>query len=98
MRSTAMVLAVLRPALAPFADGLGAHAEALGQHAGGLARAGDLLANGGGVRAWGWMDSITSSCGGELGVAGRQSAKRTPQSPNALDPNNVPLPNSLRLV
>src|SRR5215210_443119 len=45
------------------------------------------------VRACGWMDSITSSCGGELGVAGRQSAKYTPQSRNAPDPNNVPLPN-----
>ena len=28
------------------------------------------------------------------GHAGRQSAKYTPQSPNAPDPNNVPLPNS----
>jgi hypothetical protein len=45
------------------------------------------------VRACGWMDSIRSSCGEELGVAGRQSAKRTPQSRNAPDPNNVPLPN-----
>ncbi len=33
----AMILAVLRPALAPFADRFGAHTEALGQHAGGLA-------------------------------------------------------------
>ncbi len=40
-----MILAVLRPALAPFADGLG-DAEAPGQHTGGLGRAGDLLANG----------------------------------------------------
>jgi hypothetical protein len=46
------------------------------------------------VRAWGWMDSITSSCGEELGVVGRQSAKRTPQSRNAPDPNNVPPPNT----
>ena len=42
----------------------------------------------------GWMESITSSCGEELGAAGHQSAKRTPQSPNAPDPNNVPLPNT----
>jgi hypothetical protein len=40
------------------------------------------------------MDSITSSCGEELGVVGRQSAKRTPQSRNAPGPNNVPLPDS----
>ncbi|WP_205769916.1 hypothetical protein, partial [Microvirga sp. KLBC 81] len=33
-------------------------------------------------------------CGEELGVAGRQSAKRTPQSRNAPGPNNVPLPNN----
>ena len=45
VRPAAMVLAVLHPAFAPLADGLGAHAEALGQHAGGLCRAGDLLAN-----------------------------------------------------
>ena len=41
-----MVLAVLCPAFAPLADGLGAYAEALSQHAGGLSRAGDFLANG----------------------------------------------------
>jgi hypothetical protein len=46
------------------------------------------------VRACGWMDSITSSCGEELGVAGRQSAKYVPQFPNAPDSNNVPVPNS----
>jgi hypothetical protein len=40
------------------------------------------------------MDSIRSSYGEEIGVAGRQSAKYTPQSRNAPDPNNVPLPNS----
>jgi hypothetical protein len=32
--------------------------------------------------------------GEALGVAGRQSATYTPQSPNAPDPNNVPLPNN----
>jgi hypothetical protein len=42
------------------------------------------------VRACEWMDSITSSLGQELGVAGRQSAKYTPQSRNAPGPNNVP--------
>ncbi len=40
------------------------------------------------------MESITTSRGEELGVAGRQSAMYTPQSRNAPDPNNVPLPNS----
>jgi hypothetical protein len=40
------------------------------------------------------MERITSSCGEELGGAGGQSAKHTPQSRNALDPNNVPLPNN----
>ncbi|WP_210166522.1 hypothetical protein, partial [Microvirga vignae] len=41
------------------------------------------------------MDSFTASCGEELGVAGRQSAKRTPQSRNAPGPNNVLPPNTL---
>ena len=45
VRPAGMVLAVLHPTFAPFADGLGADAEALRQHAGGLSRAGDLLAN-----------------------------------------------------
>jgi hypothetical protein len=44
------------------------------------------------------MDSITSSYGEELGVSGRQSAKCTPQSRNAPDPNNVPLPNTLGII
>jgi hypothetical protein len=44
------------------------------------------------------MESITSSCGEELGVAGRQSAKYTPQSRNAPDPNNVPPPNTYRMA
>ena len=68
---------------------------ALGQHAGGLGRAGDLGADsrgGAGLRMDGRASA--SSCGERLGAAGRRSAKHTPQSPNAPDPNNVPLPNS----
>ena len=42
------VEAVLRAALAPLADGIGADTVALGQHAAGLIGAGDLGADGGG--------------------------------------------------
>src|SRR3712207_3951300 len=48
VRLGGVVEAVLRAALAPFADGLGADAVAPGQDAGGLARAGDLGADSGG--------------------------------------------------
>jgi len=41
-----VVEAVLWPALAPLANGLGADTKAPGQHTGGLARAGDLGADG----------------------------------------------------
>src|SRR5215213_3099281 len=46
VRPAGVVRAVLGPAFAPLADGLGAHTEALGQDARGLGRAGNLLANG----------------------------------------------------
>jgi hypothetical protein len=46
MAPAGMVQAVIGPALALFADGLGAHAEAFGQNARGLRRAGNLAPNG----------------------------------------------------
>src|SRR5512134_2808066 len=46
VRTGRVVKAVLRPALAPLADRLGAYSIASGQHACGLTRAGDLLTDG----------------------------------------------------
>jgi len=75
VRSTAMVLAVLGAALAPFADGFGAHTEALGQHASGLGRAGDLLANGWGGAGLGMKgvhQILHQACGGRREPSKRQ--------------------------
>src|SRR5829696_1832927 len=40
------------------------------------------------------MASISEPSTGKSAGASRQSARRTPQSPNEPDPNNVPLPNN----
>src|SRR5215208_4427684 len=45
------------------------------------------------VRAFGWIESISASPQLQT-CQGVRSARRTPQSPNRPDPNNVPLPNT----
>ena len=59
MGSGRAILTGVGAAFAPFADGLSGHAVALGEHAGALGRAGDLGADSRGVRAWGWIASIS---------------------------------------
>src|SRR3954465_10677361 len=46
------------------------------------------------VRALGWIESIRPSLQPRALVRGRRSATRTPRSPNALGPNNVPQPDN----
>src|SRR3954470_24390396 len=49
------------------------------------------------VRALGWIESIRPSLQPRALVRGRRSATRTPRSPNALGPNNVPQPDKYAL-
>src|SRR3954466_6814597 len=46
------------------------------------------------VRAFGWIESIRPFLLPAAPARGRRSAKRTPRSPNAPDPNNVPQPDN----
>src|SRR5215207_1345064 len=66
MRAAGAVLAVIRSALAPLADGLGGHAIAAGQHTRGLARAGDLGTDGrggAGFRVDRWHQDLLARAG-----------------------------------
>jgi hypothetical protein len=45
------------------------------------------------VRAFGWIVGIRTSSA-EQACHAAQSAKHRPESPNQLDPSNVPLPNN----
>src|SRR5918911_3763600 len=46
------------------------------------------------VRALGWIASIRPFLPSGALARGRRSARRTPRSPNAPDPNNVPQPDN----
>src|SRR5215213_6516529 len=46
------------------------------------------------VRAFGWIEGIRPLLPSRILARGRRSARRTPRSPNAPDPNNVPQPDS----
>src|SRR3954466_12033524 len=46
------------------------------------------------VRAFVWIESIRPLLPSRILARGRRSATRTPRSPNAPDPNNVPLPDT----
>ena len=95
VRPAGAVPAIGGPALAPLADGLGADAEAPGQLAGGLGGARrSRRARPGWCGRWGGSRASGRSSRLQAPARGPQSAKRTPRSPNAPDPNNVPPPNT----